>query len=434
MSTPTRPVTRSKERALAAATFAVPLYYLVTERTREVFVFTWSREWTVLVLVGATLYAGWLYSYARALPRWLTTLRSLAVALALSTFVGLAVVELALRSADDAPFAEADNSGRHAPDPDVGHVYVPNHTQTLSSREHTVEWHSNAQGVRAEHDYGPKPAGVLRVLCSGDSFTACDQVPYRESWPAVLEACLNQTLGAGAVEVVDAGFPGYGTVNEARWLAKFGAAFEPDIVLVATTPNDLSENQFPLQYTARDGAMTASTSTDADLARFEHRRSWWCLGGALERSLLAQRIERSSAYRRLRGRPAVNHVEAYMTAPNDKATRLFKLADSYMLEARDAAQKLGARFGIVVIPYSHQLHPLGPGLDPTNYGRHWERFGEQHAIPAVDALTAFLAHPAPKTLHWTEDTHCTAAGYALVAQEACRLLLEHREAFGLPAR
>lgn len=425
---------RKIERALAAAAFAVPLYYLVTERTRDVLVVTWSREWTALVLAGAALYAALLWSYSRPWPRPLTTLRTLAVALWLSSLVGLVVVETALRITDDAPFAEADNSGRHAPDVDVGHVYVPNHTQVLQSREYRAEWHSNAQGVRAERDLGPKRPGVLRVLCSGDSFTACDQVEYRDSWPAALERCLGEALGADAVEVVNAGFPGYGTVNEARWLAKFGAAFAPDVVLVATTPNDLLENQFPLQYTARDGEMVASTSTEADKARFEQHRAWWCLAGALERSRLAQRVQNSPAYRRLLGRPAVNHVEAYMTQPNEKAARLWTLAEQYMLEARDAAAKLGARFGVVVIPYSHQMHALGPGLEPLNYGRHWERFGEQRGIPVVDCLPAFLAHPDPRSLHWKEDTHCTAAGYALVAREACRLLLDHREAFGVPAR
>jgi hypothetical protein len=63
---------------------------------------------------------------------------------------------------------------------------------------------------------------------------------------------------------------------------------------------------------------------------------------------------------------------------------------------------LHAKFGVVVIPYNHQLHPLGPGLDPTVFGRHWSALGETDGFPVVDCLPAFLAHPDPSSLHWKE--------------------------------
>jgi hypothetical protein len=243
---------------------------------------------------------------------------------------------------------------------------------------------------------------------------------------------LNRALDTPRVEVVDAGFPGFATVNEARWIAKFGAQFEPDLVIVAMTPNDLLENQTPLQYGARDGMLVSSTSTDADRARFEHRSQCWCLAGAVERSLLYDRVINSIEFKRLVGRRTVNHLEAYMTSPNDKAKRVYELADGYLLEARDNAAKLGAKFAVVVIPYSHQLRELGPGLDPRLYGEHWVDFGRRHGFPVVDCLPAFLAHPQRETLHWKEDTHCTAAGYQLVGSEACRLLRQNAVELGLP--
>ena len=120
-----------------------------------------------------------------------------------------------------------------------------------------------------------------------------------------------------------------------------------------------------------------------------------------------------------------------MVTPNERAERLYGLAQDYLLEARGAAEALGAKFGVVVIPYSHQLHPLGPGLDPTLFGRHWSQFGEREGFPVVDCLTAFLAHPDPLSLHWKEDTHCNAAGYALVGESVATAMLEQRAAFGL---
>jgi len=420
------------ERWVAAAAFATPLYYLVTERTRDPFLFGWSKTWVAMIVGYSAFYAALLATYSRPWPKLVRTLRSLVVASWTTLIVVLVGAELVLRAQDHPRYEEIDNTGRHAPDPDVGHIYVPNHTQVLQSREFRSTWSSNAQGVRSNRDFGPKAPGVIRVLCVGDSFTACDQVDYEQSWPAVLEACLRSRYGASRIEVVNAGFPGYATVNEARWIAKFGAAFEPDVVLLAMTPNDLLENLQPLQYTAVDGAMVSSESNEQDKLRFERRRKWWCLAGVINRSLLLQRLDRSPAYRRLLGRRPINHVEAYMVKRDEKAERVYAVAEGYLLEAKANAAALGAAFAVIVIPYSHQLHPLGPGLDPTRFGRAWTEFGATHGIPVADALPNFMAQPDPSKLHWKEDSHCNAEGYAIVAQTACELLINRRSELRLP--
>jgi len=419
------------EFALAALALGVPLWFLASEITPQPFVFGWSKRWCLAVITYAAFYGLTLWSYRRSVPRTLALVRKSGVVLALSLWLALSGVEATLRLAKRPAFQPLDNSGRHVADPDVGHVYRPNHEQVLQSREFRALWRSNAQGVRAERDFGPKAPNVVRVLCVGDSFTACDQVDYAQSWPAVLERCLADEFGPGQVEVVNAGFPGFGTVNEARWLAKFGAAFEPDLVLLAMTPNDLLENQFPLQYTAREGALVSSASSDADRERHERRGAWWRLAAAVERSRLAERLQRSPALKRMLGRRPYNHIEAYLVERDAKAVRLYELAERYVLEARAGAAALGASFAVLIIPYSHQLAPLGAGLDPGRFGAHWRAFGAAQGFPVADARAKFLAHPAPHTLHWEEDSHCTAEGYALVGQVACELLLEHRSELGL---
>lgn len=422
---------RHVERTLAAFVFAVPLYYFATELTPQPFAFGWSKRWMLAMAAYAALYVALLWSYRCSFPPLLAGVRTFAVAGSLSALLALCAVEAALRVADSPAFEPLDNSGRHLADPDVGHVYKANHRQTLQSREFSAPWSSNAQGVRAERDFGAKAAGQKRVLCVGDSFTACDQVSYAQSWPAVLEVCLRAQLGAERVEVVNAGFPGFGTVNEARWIAKFASAFEPDVVLLAMTPNDLLENRNPLQYSARNGALISGTATDADQERFEKRAAWWRLAAAVERSFLADRLSRSPAWKRLVGRRPYNHLEAYSIERDEKARTLYELAERYVLEARANAAALGASFAVLVIPYNHQLGALGDGLDPARFGDHWVAFGAANGFPVLDARPAFLAHPAPHTLHWKEDSHCTAEGYAIVGAQACELLLEHSSELGL---
>ncbi|MFM7297234.1 MAG: hypothetical protein ACKO4Q_08430, partial [Planctomycetota bacterium] len=121
-----------------------------------------------------------------------------------------------------------------------------------------------------------------------------------------------------------------------------------------------------------------------------------------------------------------HHVEAYETPPSAKAVRLYELADRCMLAARDASSALGARFGIVVIPYSRQLREFEHGLDGGAYAAHWTEFAARAALPCVDARPRFLDDPDPAALFWREDNHCTAKGYALVAQAAAELVWERR--------
>ena len=101
-----------------------------------------------------------------------------------------------------------------------------------------------------------------------------------------------------------------------------------------------------------------------------------------------------------------------------------------MLEARAASEALGARFGIVVIPYARQLRVFEAGLDGGAYGAHWRDFAARHGLACVDARERFLAHADPASLYWREDNHCTAAGYALVAEAAAELVWSRRVELG----
>ncbi len=428
------PRTSKLERAAATALLGLLLAYVVTEHTSKPWILGWSKPWVALLLACTALAVVTLGSFRREVGPRVASVRRTAIASAAFVTLLLVVTETLLRATDKPAYEELDNSGRYAADPDVGLAYVPNHRQVLQTREYRVEWASNAQGVRSDRDFGPKAAGVTRILCVGDSFTACDQVPGAQTWPAALEANLARRLAESGstrrIEVVNAGFPGFSTANEAAWIAKFGARFEPDLVLVATTPNDLSENPFPLQYTARGGRMVSARATEADEARYEHRRRWWCLGGAIERSRLAQRIAASAAWARLRGRPPFHHVEAYESQPGPKAKRLYELADRCMLDARAASEALGARFGIVVNPYARQLREFQAGLDGGAYGAHWQDFAARNGTACVDARERFLAHADPASLYWREDNHCTAAGYALIAEAAAELVWSRRAELG----
>ncbi len=95
----------------------------------------------------------------------------------------------------------------------------------------------NSRGFRDLERAIPKPAGVRRVVCLGDSFTWGVRVLFDDAWPRRLERLLS--LDRGEVwEAVNLGEPGFNSVQEAARLAAQGFAYQPDVVVVAYVLND----------------------------------------------------------------------------------------------------------------------------------------------------------------------------------------------------
>ena len=118
-------------------------------------------------------------------------------------------------------------------DPELGWTVRPNGSLPL--------YRANAQGIRADVEYAPKPPpGVLRVAAFGDSFVHGTEVGNADTWPARL-AALRPDL-----EVLNFGVGGYG-VDQAflRW-RRDGRPFSPQVVLIGFMTEDVhrSVNRF----------------------------------------------------------------------------------------------------------------------------------------------------------------------------------------------
>ena len=90
---------------------------------------------------------------------------------------------------------------------------------------------SNAFGFHDEEFVEPKPAGRLRILVVGDSFTFAP-VPYPQGVMTLTEAALRAACGGRDLDVLNMGLMGAGP-PEYRILAELGVPrFAPDLVLV----------------------------------------------------------------------------------------------------------------------------------------------------------------------------------------------------------
>ena len=158
---------------------------------------------------------------------------------------GLVLVELGLRII-----------GYSYPD-----FYRPDRARGYSLRPHAAGWYRkegeayvviNGAGLRDRPRDYVKPSNTFRIAVLGDSYVEALQVPFEDSFSALLEKDLNDCRAAGTrhVEVINFGVSGYGTAQELITLRTNVWQFAPDLVLLAvTTNNDISDNLRELKKT-----------------------------------------------------------------------------------------------------------------------------------------------------------------------------------------
>ena len=97
----------------------------------------------------------------------------------------------------------------------------------------------NAQRFKGPLMAVPKPQGVFRILCYGDSNT---DGPDQGSWPEVLQEVLNQhrALAGRRYEVVNAGVGGYSSRQGMLRFQQEGKTYQPDLVIVSFGWNDVA--------------------------------------------------------------------------------------------------------------------------------------------------------------------------------------------------
>ncbi len=139
----------------------------------------------------------------------------------------IALLALGLLSA----FAIAEAGVRLATSRAPGAAYAPVRTDRRDRGP------VNAHGYRDLERAIPKPAGVRRAICLGDSFTWGVGVLFHDTWPRRLEDLLARRRGE-TWEAVNLGERGLNCVQEVEKLAGEGFAYGPDVVVVGYVLND----------------------------------------------------------------------------------------------------------------------------------------------------------------------------------------------------
>jgi lysophospholipase L1-like esterase len=132
--------------------------------------------------------------------------------------------------------------GLYVLDATAGYVMRQSTCVRLKTTEYDGILRTNSRSIVGPEVSATKPAGEFRVVVLGDSYAVGGQVPYEQTFPAVLERDLRDA-GHRNVRVINMGVGGYTTFNESRLLAENLDWLQPDLVVVATfLGNDISEN------------------------------------------------------------------------------------------------------------------------------------------------------------------------------------------------
>lgn len=230
--------------------------------------FRWVTDHGLLVVTG--LFCACIAVLLRDVgPRTRSLLRKCALLL-VSGFVGVTVIEIGLRVIDHLSHETLEDAGnRQAPsidDPDrevtLGEIIRPSSdadiiyelipTSRYRFKGHAVE--INTAGFRGPSLPRVPPTGTVRIVGIGDSSMFGWGVAQDETYLARMEQALAELHPGTRWQTVNTAVPGYNTAMEVATLRVKGLAFQPDVVVVGFSGNDLdlpnflyrSENYFRL--------------------------------------------------------------------------------------------------------------------------------------------------------------------------------------------
>jgi peptidoglycan/LPS O-acetylase OafA/YrhL len=340
-------------------------------------------------------------------------------------WAGLVAAELHVRRTDPQEASDLGWGERPSLRPDAvfGWNLQPDRTTRLRWQSYDYRVTANHLGFPGPDFPVKKPAGVYRVLVTGDAFTSAEGVDTNLAWPRLLEHQLADRTHR-PTQVMNFAVTGYGPNQYAAVVDTFAPIYHPDLIVIGLFINDYgdvltSDDEFrrSIGFGKVDPNGIAAVATFRQLA-------------SLVRGTAIAKLDH------LRHKPDpvgyfLGHFHFLESGCDDETGLGRQLMTDRLREIKVAADKIGARLVIAMIPSGPQVcppsmlayWPAGIDLsdtsrfDPDLPQRTTAAIARELSIPCYDLrppLRAAIAQGNPyqsHNMHWTKLGHRVAAEY-----------------------
>jgi len=293
----------------------------------------------------------------------------------------------------------------------------------ISGEHHTSEYVTTfshtAQGLRGDKLFQRElPAGIeKRVLFLGDSFTYGTGASNDETFIALLDKAWPN------IEVINAGFSGYGQREELAVLDQLGEALHPDITVLVFFWNDVEDN---LKRTKPDFQFSKNGSVERVDLQVPDDFDPLALRVADEIDEESRAGQTSFVKRLWKGgvrgfRYRLFGMRQRLPTTIEEWQQGWELTTKYLAMMKSRAEALGSDFLVVSIPGQNRVDPTAriKGIEPLAFEVE-EKLREVSAslgIPYIDLMPHMMREHQKNqgSLYFYADRHLTPLGNAAVA-------------------
>ena len=288
---------------------------------------------------------------------------------------------------------------------------------------------TNSFGLRSPEVAVPKPAGTLRVLLLGDSFTFGFKSTDDAVFARQMEQLLRTKYAFSSLEVVNAGVLSYCPLLEFLQYKHHLQVLEPDLVVLNF---DMSDVQDHLDYSRSLVSSPGGEPLFVTEPSLNRGPSRW--PGLLSFEWVGRHV--TAALRRFQssreGVPFVRDEDRYLWALDGGPEMDAEVAQTLapILDLSKLLRHYGIPLVLATYPQPWQVSadatPLPPVREQYRIGLHTvhlndrafrklDRFAAEHGIPFLNATGAFRSETNPAGLFLRDDFHFSERGNALYA-------------------
>lgn len=358
-------------------------------------------------------------------------LRFLAYALLLlvSVLVALAAAEVALRLAHygEANLIHLEKFVEY--DPALGWRHKRNFSSEFVNDETHATLQFNADGWRGPLRSFSKPPAVTRILVLGGSFVDGYSVPTEERLTAVMEANLGPKF-----EVINLGVVGYGTDQALLLLEQQGLKYQPDLIVLAFSYNDVWRNgsryfantnhrvQKPLFVADGNGNLRlTNVPVPPPRPTVEDRfKVYSLMRTVVKGNPLLHGMAMKAGMADTTGFIWGEEFPVYRKTENATFAQSWALTQDLLRAMRQEAQQRGIGFMVFYIPPRIELSSeewnnahLPPDYDPAKVAGRLAAICQAEGIPYIDPSARYKEAAKQGPLFYSRDTHWNPAGHRL---------------------